>query len=73
VALGLLLAVVVLFMPDGIIPAFSHLLARFRPQASSIREVTQAELLEDRRAQTSPEGQTEARAGRSATRQEVSR
>jgi branched-chain amino acid transport system permease protein len=46
VATGLLLAVVVLFMPDGVIPAVTGLLARFRPEQSSIREVTAAELLE---------------------------
>lgn len=46
VATGLLLAVVVLFMPDGIIPALRGLVNRFSPQASSIREVTAAELLE---------------------------
>jgi len=50
VAMGLLLGVVVLFMPDGIIPALTSLVKRFRPEASSIREVTQAELVEQRRA-----------------------
>ncbi|UMG93622.1 branched-chain amino acid ABC transporter permease [Nocardioides sp. TF02-7] len=49
VALGLLLGIVVLFMPDGIIPALTGLVKRFTPQASSIREVTQAELAEQRR------------------------
>lgn len=49
VATGLLLAVVVLFMPDGIIPAITSLVNRFRPQATSIREFTAAELLEQRR------------------------
>ncbi len=49
VAMGLLLGTVVLFMPDGIIPALGQLVARFRPQAASIREVTQAELAEQRR------------------------
>lgn len=49
-ATGLLLAAVVLFMPDGIIPALGSLLKRFRPQSSSIREVTAAELAEQRRA-----------------------
>ena len=33
-------------MPDGIIPAVSSLLHRFRPQAASIREVSQADLAE---------------------------
>ncbi len=46
VATGLLLGLVVLFMPDGIIPALTGLVNRFRPQASSIREVTAAELQE---------------------------
>lgn len=46
VATGVLLAVVVLFMPDGVIPAVRGLLERFRPQQTSIREVTAAELLE---------------------------
>jgi branched-chain amino acid transport system permease protein len=50
VALGLLLAVVVLFMPDGILPALSSLVNRFRPQAASIREMTAAELVERNRA-----------------------
>ncbi|MGJ9413795.1 branched-chain amino acid ABC transporter permease [Aeromicrobium sp. CF4.19] len=53
VALGILLALVVLFMPDGIIPAVGSLLARFRPQATSIREQTQAEMADERR-KTSP-------------------
>jgi branched-chain amino acid transport system permease protein len=45
VATGLLLAVVVLFMPEGVIPALSDVYKRlFRPQAVSIREVTVAEL-----------------------------
>jgi branched-chain amino acid transport system permease protein len=44
VATGLLLGVVVMFMPDGVIPALSGLLARFRPGEASIREVTAAEL-----------------------------
>ncbi|RLV55755.1 branched-chain amino acid ABC transporter permease [Aeromicrobium phragmitis] len=51
VALGLLLALVVLFMPDGIIPAVGQLFARFRPQAASIREQTQAELAAQRRGE----------------------
>jgi branched-chain amino acid transport system permease protein len=46
VATGLLLAVVVLFMPDGVIPAVHGFFARFRPQQSSIREVTAADLRE---------------------------
>ncbi|MFD1946628.1 branched-chain amino acid ABC transporter permease [Nocardioides aestuarii] len=50
VAMGLLLGAVVLFMPDGIIPALTQLVRRFRPQAASIREVSQADLAEQRRA-----------------------
>jgi branched-chain amino acid transport system permease protein len=47
VATGLLLGAVVMFMPDGIIPAVSNLAARLlRPGESSIREVSAAELLE---------------------------
>jgi branched-chain amino acid transport system permease protein len=41
---GALLAVVVLFMPDGVIPALRSLVRRFDPAAASIREETQAEL-----------------------------
>ncbi|WP_122818947.1 branched-chain amino acid ABC transporter permease [Nocardioides pantholopis] len=50
VALGLLLALVVLFMPDGVLPALGSLVNRFRPQATSIREMTAGELLEHNRA-----------------------
>jgi len=50
VATGLLLALVVLFMPDGIIPALTNFVNRFRPTASSIQELTAAELLERDRA-----------------------
>ena len=46
VATGLLLALVVLFMPDGIIPALTSFVNRFRPSASSIQELTAAELLQ---------------------------
>jgi len=49
VAMGLLLGIVVLFMPDGILPALGQLVRRFRPQGASIREVSQAELAEQRR------------------------
>ena len=51
VATGLLLGVVVLFMPDGIIPAIQKLLQRFSPQASSIQELTAEELLGTGRAE----------------------
>jgi branched-chain amino acid transport system permease protein len=47
VATGLLLSAVVLFMPDGIIPACTSLARRlFRRQEGSIREVSAAELVE---------------------------
>ncbi|MEV6813110.1 branched-chain amino acid ABC transporter permease [Micromonospora sp. NPDC051296] len=52
VATGLLLALVVLFMPDGVLPAIGGLLNRlFRPAQSSIREVTAAELRDQRAAE----------------------
>jgi branched-chain amino acid transport system permease protein len=47
-ATGLLLGLVVLFMPDGIIPAVINLVNRFRPQAGSIREQSAAELAAQR-------------------------
>ncbi|MEV4349674.1 branched-chain amino acid ABC transporter permease [Actinoplanes sp. NPDC049596] len=51
VATGVLLALVVLFMPDGVLPAVGDLLRRFdRTKRSSIREVTAAELAEQRKA-----------------------
>ncbi len=51
VAAGLLLGVVVMFMPDGVIPALISLYRRFfGPEESSIREVTAAELAEERSA-----------------------
>lgn len=43
---GAVLAIVVLFMPDGIIPAVRSLVRRFQPQAASIREQTQQQLHE---------------------------
>ena len=46
VATGLLLALGVLFMPEGVIPAVKGLIGRFGPQASSIREVSAKELLD---------------------------
>ncbi|NGN92998.1 branched-chain amino acid ABC transporter permease [Nocardioides sp. KC13] len=50
VALGLLLALVVLFMPDGVIPWLTSQLDRFRPGGTSIREVDAAQLAEERKA-----------------------
>lgn len=50
VASGLLLAVVVMFMPDGVIPALSNVFARFfKPAQSSIREVSAEQLREEAR------------------------
>jgi branched-chain amino acid transport system permease protein len=47
VAVGLLLGVVVMVMPDGVIPAVTGLARRlFRPPAPSIRELS-AEQLQD--------------------------
>ncbi|GAA2627188.1 branched-chain amino acid ABC transporter permease [Streptomyces vastus] len=47
VVAGLLLGVVVMFMPDGVLPAGSALFGRFRKaDETSIREVTAAELKE---------------------------
>ncbi|MFC5729117.1 MULTISPECIES: branched-chain amino acid ABC transporter permease [Nocardioides] len=64
VALGLLLAIVVLFMPDGIIPALTQLARRFAPQASSIREMTAADLAERRRdADADADGSSEENNG----------
>lgn len=51
VATGLLLGIVVLFMPDGVIPAIKNLLGRFKPLESSIREMSAADLLEQNRAE----------------------
>jgi branched-chain amino acid transport system permease protein len=55
VALGLLLGLVVLFMPDGVLPAIGSLVNRFRPQAASIREVSQADLAEQPQNADAPE------------------
>ncbi|MFH5823683.1 branched-chain amino acid ABC transporter permease [Georgenia sp. AZ-5] len=53
VATGLLLAAVVMFLPDGVLTGAQQLLNRFRPQAISIRELSAEELRaqQDRRAQ----------------------
>ncbi|MGH3349118.1 MAG: branched-chain amino acid ABC transporter permease [Nocardioides sp.] len=50
VALGVLLALVVLFMPDGVIPWLTALVDRFKPGGTSIREVDAAQLAEERKA-----------------------
>ncbi len=72
VALGLLLALVVLFMPDGVLPALDSLVNRFRPQAASIREMSAAELLEQDRAsdasRAGPPVETTERSAQEVTR-----
>ncbi|MEV7230564.1 MULTISPECIES: branched-chain amino acid ABC transporter permease [Polymorphospora] len=77
VAAGLLLGIVVLFMPDGIIPAVGNLVRRFRPTESSIREVTAAELLEQNKARAAAAGKPAAPAAdadaASETKAEVKR
>ncbi len=62
VAMGLLLALVVLFMPDGIIPAASALVDRFRPQQASIREVSAGDLAEQRRTSDPEAGRDDQQA-----------
>src|SRR5699024_3490928 len=56
IATGLLLAVVVLFLPDGVLDGAARLVARLRPQATSIREMSAEELREeqDRREAGTP-------------------
>lgn len=49
VALGILLIVVVLLMPEGVIPTVAAQLNRLRPTATSIREETAEELADRRR------------------------
>src|SRR5699024_7955188 len=44
VATGLLLGLVVLFLPDGILTGVMQLIRRFRPEAASICEVSAEEL-----------------------------
>jgi branched-chain amino acid transport system permease protein len=48
VATGALLGSVVLFMPEGVIPALSSLATRLHPRAASIREVSADELARSR-------------------------
>jgi len=58
VATGVLLAVVVLVMPDGVLPALAAGLRRLRRrEESSIREVTAADLAEQRRAERPGSGE----------------
>lgn len=61
VATGLVLMLVVLFMPDGIIPAVAQLYHRiFGGGETSIREVTAEELLEDHRSGAEQESEAPA-------------
>ncbi|WP_212615951.1 branched-chain amino acid ABC transporter permease [Streptomyces zhaozhouensis] len=60
---AILLGIVVLFMPDGVIPAAGALLRRFGPQDTSIREITAEELLERNRAAAEREGAAAGRGG----------
>ena len=48
VATGLLLALVVLFLPDGVLTGFQQLVNKFRPQSTSIREVSAEDLQKQR-------------------------
>lgn len=50
VATGLLLAAVVLFVPDGVLTGLAQLIGRFKPQAASIREQSAEELRDEREA-----------------------
>lgn len=54
VATGLLLAAVVLFAPDGVLAAAAKLLRRFGPAATSIREVSAAQVREQADADSAP-------------------
>jgi len=68
VALGLLLALVVLFMPDGIIPAVTAGIQRLPRQAASIREESAAELAEQRaRKHAASDVPPDERTGKDAT------
>jgi branched-chain amino acid transport system permease protein len=68
VATGLLLAFVVLFMPDGVLPAIGALLNRmFGPAQSSIREVTAAQLRDDRAGGGGPAAGARERVDAAAT------
>lgn len=71
IALGLLLAVVVLFMPDGIVPAVVGLVRRFQPAGASIREETQADLRQ--RTATGPSDELDDDRVRPADATEVDR
>ncbi|WP_422768718.1 branched-chain amino acid ABC transporter permease [Plantactinospora sp. WMMC1484] len=68
VATGLLLALVVMFMPDGVLPAIAALADRLlRPAQGSIREVSAAELRERDPARPAGDPATEPPAGADGT------
>ncbi|NHC46519.1 branched-chain amino acid ABC transporter permease [Motilibacter aurantiacus] len=74
VAAGLLLALVVLFMPDGMLPFLGDLLRRLGPGQSSIREVTAEELLAQDSGREGMPGQPGPAEGqRTAARSEAAR
>lgn len=73
VATGLLLGVVVLFMPDGIIPGVRSLFARLAPKASSIREMTAEELLEEQDRELTEPGPSSGTGATGRPRSEVRR
>jgi branched-chain amino acid transport system permease protein len=58
VATGVLLGLVVLFMPDGVLPALGSVVRRFSrtKQQSSIRDVTAAELRDQRERESATSG-----------------
>lgn len=60
VATGLLLGLVVLFLPDGVLTGVVQLFRRFRPQATSIREVSAEELRRQQEAAQQSRTQKEA-------------
>ncbi|RCS58912.1 branched-chain amino acid ABC transporter permease [Microbacterium sp. JB110] len=70
IALGLLLAIVVLFLPDGVLTGIAQLIARLRPQAASISELSAGELADQRagRDPDAPEDGSDATDARDATK-----
>jgi len=69
VATGILLGAVVMFLPEGVIPGIQQLVNRFRPQATSIREMTAEELRshQDNARLGRPSHSTSTRAGSRGT------
>lgn len=58
VATGLLLGLVVLFLPDGVLTGVAQLFRRFRPEATSIREVSAEDLRRQQEEQEAPQQPT---------------